>query len=157
MEWLFRTMPRFPSQCEHPSGPRPKNASRFLYGLPNPPATDFHKTLYFNKNKPRHLTRSWWERVTSIILPRFPSQCEHPSGPRPKNASRFLHGLPNPPADIFEQKETSSCDEVLVGAGGFGPPKSETTDLQSVYTTQRNLDCYRIFLFVSQQHKSQHF
>ena len=63
--WYRYTVSRFLSQCKNTSSPRPKNASHFLHGLPNPHALDYCWIHIFAKNKPRHLTRSWWERVDS--------------------------------------------------------------------------------------------
>ena len=54
-------------------------------------------------------------------------------------------GLPNPPAQ--NQKGQLLLSLMLVGAGGFGPPKSLTTDLQSAPFGRSGTLPYLISLF----------
>ena len=80
---------------------------------------------------------SGWIVRTSILAP---TKCEHCEGPRANDSPPgclipcLRQGRPSESTRFVfpkDKKSESIRFRILVGAGGFGPPKSLTTDLQS--------------------------
>ena len=90
---------------------------------------------------------------TQLAVP-FPTHCEHSRSPRPKNSppdcfcpvTRWARASEStffsPPSKAKRTSDWMSF--CLVGEGGFGPPKSVTTDLQSAPFGRSGIPPYSI-------------